>query len=212
MLQCAIELGVEGLRLCDYGIHRTTEQVLSALFRRRALWHGLRRLPNPIQRTIPTGREPKSYLVHGVFASSFWQGVPHDSNLKFVALTVPDFHDDPAEPLLSGTPIVHGEYAVFSLDPSQNLLVFVFVEGVDDGPIYVSAAFRDLATGNRHGHAYAATLSSPIRSRPFSTRVETAGDVVAAFLFLLPGQVTIVIWNWRSGQLLVVSETSFASL
>lgn len=197
--------GVEPGNLTGF---RTTEEQLSSLLRLRASWHTLCPSSGPVHSTVSTGREPRSSLVNGVFASTFWDGIPHASVFRFEAMTIIPSQDQPMK-LLSSTSDAPHQHTVFTTDPSQDLLVFVAIRNAERSSIHI--ALRELSSGSEHPHAYNPNLSFQLSCTSVFARAEVANNVIAVFAFFTFHVGIVQVWDWNGGDLLVVS-TLFRSI
>lgn len=182
---------------------RTTKEQISSLFRLRAAWHTLCPSSGPFPSTISTGREPRSSFVHGVFASTFWEGLPYASVFRLEAIRINPPIGLPTELVISTTDLPH-QHTIFTLDPSQDLLVLV--ETRDAERSFVHVLLRQLSSGTTHPYASKADIHSQLPYTSVSARAEIADNVlsIAAFFSFHTGMVQV--WDWNSGDLLVVSE------
>lgn len=201
-LQYRIELGVDGVEPGHVSRSRNIEEQLSSLLRLRASWNTLSPSSGPFHSTISTGREPRSSLVHGVFASTFWDGIPHASVFRFEAMTIISSQDQPMKSLSSTSDASH-QHTVFTTDPSQDLLVFVAIRNAEHSSIHIS--LRELSSGSEHPHAYNPNLSFQLSCTSVFARAEVANNVIAVFAFFTFHTGTVQVWDWNGGDLLVVS-------
>lgn len=180
----------------------TTEEQLSSLFRLRAAWHTLCPSSGPFPSTVSTGREPRSSFVHGVFASTFWDGLPDASVFQFEAIRINPSLGLPTDLVISTTDLPH-QHTVFTLDPSQDLLVFVETHDAERSFVHVS--IRQLSSGTAHPYASKADIHSQVPYTSVFARVEIAENVLSVTAFFSFHAGTVQIWDWKNGDLLVVS-------
>lgn len=193
---------MDGVEPGDFSHPRTTEKQLASLLRLRAAWHTLRPSSGPFPSTVSTGREPRSSFVYGVFASTFWNGLPNASLFQFEAIRISPSLARPTEPLLSTTAIPH-QHTIFKIDPSQDLLVFVETWSAERS--FVHVVLRQLSTGTDHPHAYKPDIFSELSYASVFAQAEIANNVIAVFAFFSFHAGTVQIWDWNNGDLLVVS-------
>lgn len=203
-LQYSIELGVDGIEPGNFLQLRTTKEQLSSLFRLRAAWHTLCPSSGPFTSTISTGREPRSSFVHGVFASTFWDGLPDASVFRFEAIRINPSIDPPTELVISTTDIPH-QHTIFTLDPSQDLLVLVETPR-DAERSFVHVLLRQLSSGTTHPCASKADIHSQLPYTTVFARAEIADNVLSVTAFFSFHAGMVQVWDWNSGDLLVVSE------
>lgn len=200
-LQYRIELGVDGVKAGNVS-ELCTEEQLVRLLRRRAAWHTLCPSSGPFHSTVSTGREPRSLFVYGVFASAFWGGLPYASAFQFEAIKIIPSEDGVTEPLFSTTNVPH-QHTVFTVDPSQDLLVLVASQDAEHS--FVHIVLRELSSGFDHPQAHKPDLSLQLSYASIFARAEIAKNVVAVFAFFSFYAGTVQVWDWNSGDLLVVS-------
>lgn len=208
-LQYAIELGACGMVVTDSKTLSTAECHRSLIDRQ----HAWRMAEWKVTETVPISGHCDAYeFVSGVFAKTMTPGglsAPMTSR-HFTAVWLPTLTQ-------KGRTIVHEELGIstkdFAIDPTQDLLVLVEgypVIGVTGSVVTspfgdVNVHIRRLSTNKPHDRARYPVLTRTFAGRTYRRcSVQIADDVV---VLLLSGgvfpEMLILIWNWKTGDLLV---------
>ncbi|KAJ7453671.1 hypothetical protein B0H11DRAFT_271827 [Mycena galericulata] len=184
-LQYSIELWADGLvaGLSRFGSAEPAVERLTALYARRRAWETL----NWTLRTVlPIKPFVQAYdLVHGVFAQQ-------DAGL-FTATWLQSIPDE--ETRTTSSRDLGIEPQDFTMDPTQDLVVFVYER---DGEAMIEC--RSLTSLQAHSLAALPILSFSVEEPLGQLTVEIAGDVISVFRMQY-GRT--VVFNWRRGTMIM---------
>lgn len=208
-LQYSMHLSVNGMvngPSCDLSVTERIERLCDNRTAWRRVW-----CRSPV--TVRLSNDCSAYeYVAGVFVKT--QGLLHPGPQSLVACYMPTRTTSERQVLITdvGLPIKD-----FAVDPTQNLLALMHVSGtqiLEDGDLIRDARVHvHLRTLVHEAKAHPEARCSDIEFKipengmriPVTDSIEIVDDVVGV-CFLEAS--TVLIWSWRTGQLLVVSASS----
>ncbi|CAL1702844.1 unnamed protein product [Somion occarium] len=195
-LQYKIELEADGMidGPRTVGSWSTSER-LQLLLDRRARW---RTLDWTRIVTLPLVGFCHAYeLVGGVFAKTMGVGDNVGARHLTVA-SLPTRYDDGDMRILEDLGVTSRDFAI---DPSQDLITLVDIDDSIPVNVRVTLHLRTISTNTAHKQASKPALECRAPGRITSCFIQIVDDIVGMF-FWLQGP-TLMIWNWRTGRLVV---------
>ncbi|KAJ7440295.1 hypothetical protein B0H11DRAFT_1750935 [Mycena galericulata] len=192
VLQCAIELWVDGLIGGDPGASTPTD-TLRAIHQRRRAWNNL----DWTSRTT-IGAESlevcRAYeLVGGIFAQQE-QG-PHFCAISLADVDVVDVGPDKARVKHPLRIDPAWQFHDFAMDPTQDLLAVLY----QPAPDIARLECRTLSSHHAHPLAPWPLFTFPLHFDPeMALSIQIADDVIA-LSFPDPHHNRFILWNWRKG-------------
>ncbi|KAJ7842855.1 hypothetical protein B0H14DRAFT_2780001 [Mycena olivaceomarginata] len=187
-LQYMIELWADGL-VSGYAGHLSPAEKLEKLHKWRRAWQ---RLEWTSKTVCPIKENPRAYeLVGGVFAQqNTWP------QTDFTAIWLPSAETSTK---ISSTANIGIESQDFALDPTQDLVVFLHKDPDETG----NFECRTLSTLTPHPLAFSPRLSFDLRDGHFRRIFLQVADDVIGLLFRAQASLRLVLFNWRTGTMLV---------
>jgi hypothetical protein len=202
-----IELWADGL-VSGYAEHLSPAEKLEKLYKWRRAWQ---RLEWTSKTVCPIKENPRAYeLVRCLFSRTLRHVNPSSDQVggvfaqqntwpqtDFTAIWLPSAETSTK---ISSTANIGIESQDFALDPTQDLVVFLHKDPDETG----NFECRTLSTLTPHPLAFSPRLSFDLRDGHFRRIFLQVADDVIGLLFRAQASLRLVLFNWRTGTMLVV--------